>query len=105
MFVALLAFLLVEGSAWADGGAGGASDGAGGTGGTAASPAGASGTPSCIAGDGGGGGGGVSQVTGVGGAGGGVLDGAIEPTIAWLEAKGLADARRYVFGRNWWTNS
>jgi uncharacterized protein with beta-barrel porin domain len=72
LFMALLAFLLVEGSAWADGGAGGASDGAGGTGGTAASPAGSNGTPSSIAGDGGGGGGGggVSQVTGVGGVGG-----------------------------------
>lgn len=32
----------------------------------------------------------------------GVMDGVIEPAIAWLEANGLADARRHVFGRMWW---
>jgi hypothetical protein len=34
-----------------------------------------------------------------------VMDGAIEPMIAWLEANGLPDARRHVFGRGrWWSD-
>jgi hypothetical protein len=32
----------------------------------------------------------------------GVMDGVIEPAIAWLEANGLPDARRHLFGREWW---
>ena len=32
----------------------------------------------------------------------GVQDGVIEPAIAWLQANGLPDARRHVFGRLWW---
>jgi hypothetical protein len=34
----------------------------------------------------------------------GVMDGAIEPMIVWLEANGLANARHHVFGRNWWSD-
>jgi hypothetical protein len=33
----------------------------------------------------------------------GVIDGGLEPMIAWLEAKGLTNARQQVFGRKWWT--
>jgi hypothetical protein len=32
----------------------------------------------------------------------GVMDAQIEPMIKWLEANGLPDARRHVFGREWW---
>jgi hypothetical protein len=33
----------------------------------------------------------------------GMMDGGLEPMIAWLEAKGRTDARQQVFGRKWWT--
>jgi hypothetical protein len=32
----------------------------------------------------------------------GVHDAQLDPMIAWLEANGLTDARRHVFGRKWW---
>jgi hypothetical protein len=35
----------------------------------------------------------------------GVMDGAIEPMVAWLEANGFPDARRHVFGLEWWEPS